>query len=127
MLIYKSSLFISDNTGIQKVTVLCPKVKQPLMRVFSVGSILKVIIKKTVGNPRINLKSGLITILVVCVKKPIKRKNGFFISFSVNRGVIIDNQSKFRKLMAKRIKTVFAKETNVKKNKSFISLAKGLL
>jgi large subunit ribosomal protein L14 len=122
MITLKTKLLISDNTG--GVFGKCIQVYNN--KTFaSIGEIIRIVIKKKTSKKKI-LKNKMYPAILITIKKSFYRKNGFFIKFSKNRVLLINDQ---KKLLGTRYKGPIAKEILFYKKKinKIISLAKKIL
>jgi large subunit ribosomal protein L14 len=108
-------LKVADNSGI--LTVKCIKVLKKEKKA-KIGSLIIVSVKKfkvNNVNKLINLRKKLvIKALVLTTKKSLNQKNGFFINFSNNSAICLDNQNNF---LGNRISGIIPRKLKKKFNK----------
>jgi len=85
----RTRLNIADNTGVKQI--MCIGVLGGSSRRYaSIGDVVVGAVKKTVPNSEIP-KGEVVRVVVVRCKKEIRRKDGTYIRFDENAGVLIDN------------------------------------
>ena len=84
----ETRLKIADNSGAKEV--LCFRIlKGSNTKYASVGDIVKATVKKAIPDGMVK-KGDVVEVVVVRTKKEIRRKDGSYIKFDDNAGVIID-------------------------------------
>ena len=122
MITLKTKIIISDNTG----GILGKCIQVYNKKTFAnIGEIIKIVIKKKNTKKKI-LKNKMYSAILLTITKNSYRKNGFFIKFSKNRVLLINEQ---KKLIGTRYKGPISKEILMYKKKinKIISLAKKIL
>ncbi len=85
----ETELMVADNTGAKKIR--CIGVPGGSARRYArLGDVIVASVKKTVPNSEIK-KGEVVKVVVVRTRKSLRRKDGSYISFSENAGVIIDD------------------------------------
>ena len=86
----QSYLEVADNSGARRV--MCIKVLGGSKRRYArVGDLIKVTVKEAI--PRGKVKKGqVITAVVVCTKKGVRRPDGSLVKFDENAAVLLNNQ-----------------------------------
>ena len=88
MIQLESELVITDNTGVKKVK--CIGVPGGARRRYArVGDVIVASVKKTIPNSEIR-KGEVVKAVVVRTKKILRRRDGSYIGFDENAGVLID-------------------------------------
>lgn len=121
MVQHRTMLNVADNTGVKQLMVI--HIYTGSKRRFGyVGEILGCVVKKALPNT--NYKKGdKVKVVLVRSRKEVKRKDGSYIRFSDNAGVIIENpESKIP--MGTRIFGPVAREIKEKGFSKIASLAK---
>ena len=122
MIQLRTQLTVADNTGVKKI--MCIGVLGGSARRYaSVGDIIVGAVKKTIPNSEIP-KGEVVKAVVVRTKKQVRRKDGTYISFDDNAGVIIDNTGNPR---GTRIFGPVTRELRDKQFMKIISLAPEVL
>jgi ribosomal protein L14 len=126
MLRIGSRLNIYDNSGALKLQIInMGRKKTHKKSSLNVCSIAKGVIKESVPNKKIQ-KKMMVNVLITSTRKKYSRKNGFYVNFNKNVGVLI-NKERYTPL-ATRVKNPVAKELRFnKKYKIIIKKAKRLL
>ncbi|HHF98509.1 50S ribosomal protein L14 [Candidatus Aerophobetes bacterium] len=89
MIQLRTQLTVADNTGVKKI--MCIGILGGSARKYaSVGDVIVASVKKTIPTSEIE-KGEVVKAVVVRTKKEIRRKDGTYIRFDDNAGVIIDN------------------------------------
>jgi len=89
MIQLRTQLTVADNTGVKKI--MCIGIPGGgSHRYARIGDIIVGSVKKTIPNSDIP-KGQVVKAVVVRTKKKIKRKDGTYIRFDENAGVLIDN------------------------------------
>ena len=84
----ETRLKIADNSGAKEV--LCFRIlKGSNTKYASVGDIVKATVKKAIPDGMVK-KGDVVEVVVVRTKKELRRKDGSYIKFDDNAGVIID-------------------------------------
>lgn len=85
-------LQVADNTGAKKLQVI--RVRGGYRKHYgSIGDIVNAVVKEAVPHGTVK-KSDVVTVVVVRTRKETRRKDGTYIRFDENAGVIIDPKSK---------------------------------
>jgi large subunit ribosomal protein L14 len=118
-----SQLNVADNSGAKRLQVI--KVGAGYRRRFaSIGDVVYCTIKA--AQPHTAVKKGdLVKVVIVRTRKEVRRKNGIYIRFDDNAGVIIDPKTKEPK--ATRIFGPVARELRAAGFNKIISLAPEVL
>jgi len=88
MIQLESELVIADNTGVKKIK--CIGVPGGSRRRYArVGDVIVASVKKTIPNSEIR-KGEVVKAVVVRTKKILRRRDGSYIGFDENAGVLID-------------------------------------
>jgi large subunit ribosomal protein L14 len=83
-----TELNVADNTGAKKI--MCVRVMGGSSRRYArIGDVIVASVKKTMPNSEIT-KGQVVKAVVVRTKKEIRRKDGSYIRFDENAGVLID-------------------------------------
>ncbi len=86
----KSRLIVCDNSGVKKV--VCFHVFGGSRRRYaSVGDTIKVSVRETLPNSKIQ-KGSVLNAVVVRVRRAIRREDGSYVRFGDNACVIVDKQ-----------------------------------
>ena len=89
MIQLRTQLAVADNTGVKKI--MCIGIPGgSAHRYASIGDIIVGSVKKTIPNSDIP-KGEVVKAVVVRTKKELRRKDGTYIKFDENAGVLIDN------------------------------------
>ena len=89
MIQLRTQLVVADNTGVKKI--MCIGIPGGSARRYaSIGDIIVGSVKKTIPNSDIP-KGQVVKAVVVRTKKEIGRKDGTYIRFDENAGVLIDD------------------------------------
>lgn len=89
MIQLRTQLIVADNSGARRV--MCIGVLGGSARRYAtIGDVIVASVKKTIPNSDIP-KGEVVKLVVVRTKKEIKRKDGTYIRFDDNAGVVIDN------------------------------------
>lgn len=89
MIQLRTYLTVADNSGVKRI--MCIGVLGGSYRRYaSVGDVIVGSVKKTIPNSEIP-KGQVVKAVVVRTKKEIRRKDGTYIRFDENAGVLIDN------------------------------------
>ncbi|RLE15417.1 50S ribosomal protein L14 [Candidatus Aerophobetes bacterium] len=89
MIQLRTQLTVADNSGVKKI--MCIGILGGSARRYaSIGDVIVGSVKKTIPNSEIS-KGEVVKAVVVRTKKEIRRKDGTYIRFDDNAGVIIDN------------------------------------
>jgi len=84
----ETELVVADNTGAKKIR--CIGVLGGSARRYArLGDVIVASVKKTVPNSEIK-KGEVVKVVVVRTRKSLRRKDGSYISFDENAGVLID-------------------------------------
>lgn len=122
MIQLRTQLTIADNTGVKKI--MCIGVLGGSARRYaSVGDVIVGSVKKTIPNSEIP-KGEVVKAVVVRTKKQVRRKDGTYIRFDDNAGVIIDTTGNPR---GTRIFGPVTRELREKQFMKIISLAPEVL
>ena len=123
MIQMQSNLDVADNSGAKRVQ--CIKVLGgSKRRTASVGDVIVVSVKE--AQPRAKVKKGDVhRAVIVRTKKEVRRKDGTYIRFDENAGVIIDPKTKEPK--GTRIFGPVARELRAKGFTKIVSLAPEVL
>ena len=88
MIQLQTELNVADNTGVKKI--MCIRVMGGSSRRYArIGDVIVASVKKTIPNSEI-VKGQVVKAVVVRTKKEIRRKDGSYIRFDENAGVLID-------------------------------------
>ena len=119
MIQVQSYLDVADNSGARRV--MCIKVLGGSHRRYArIGDMIKVSVKEAI--PRGKVKKGdVVTAVVVRTRKEVRRKDGTYVRFSENAGVLLKDKS----LIGTRIFGPVARE--LKAYKDIMSLAPEVL
>jgi large subunit ribosomal protein L14 len=117
MIQHRSMLRVADNSGARKIMVI--HVFGGSKRKFGyTGDVLNCVVKEAVADGGIK-KGEIVKVVLVRAKKEKKRKDGSYIRFSDNSGVLIDN-AKDKNPRGTRIFGPIAREV---KDKGFAKIA----
>ncbi len=121
MVQHRTMLNVADNTGVKQLMVI--HIYTGSKRRFGyLGEILGCVVKRALPNT--NYKKGdKVKVVLVRTKKEYKRKDGSYIRFSDNAGVIIENPES-KNPMGTRIFGPVAREIKEKGFSKIASLAK---
>ncbi|MBU1000568.1 50S ribosomal protein L14 [Patescibacteria group bacterium] len=118
MVQHRSRLTVADNSGAKIIQVI-----QPLggsgKRKASLGQLVVAVVKEADPDGQVK-KHEIIRAVIVRTKKEVRRKDGSYIKFDNNAGVIIDNDGNLR---ATRIFGPIAREIRDAGYTKIISLA----
>jgi len=85
----RTQLVVADNSGVKKI--MCIGVLGGSSRRYAgIGDVIVGSVKKTIPNSEIP-KGQVVRAVVVRTRKEIRRKDGTYIKFDENAGVLIDN------------------------------------
>lgn len=85
-------LQVADNTGAKKLQVI--RVLGGYQKRYAgLGDIVNAVVKEAVPHGAVK-KSDIVAVVIVRVRKETRRKDGTYIRFSENAGVIIDKKTK---------------------------------
>lgn len=85
-------LQVADNTGAKKLQVI--RVLGGYKKHYAgIGDIVNAVVKEAVPHGAVK-KSDVVTVVIVRTHKETRRKDGTYIRFDENAGVIIDKKSK---------------------------------
>ncbi|MFA4872908.1 MAG: 50S ribosomal protein L14 [Patescibacteria group bacterium] len=119
MVQHRTMLNVADNSGARKLQVIHVKGGYK-KRVASIGDIVKVSVK--LAEPHTGVKKGEVyDAVIVRTRKEIGRKDGTYVRFDDNAGVIVDAKTKEPK--GTRIFGPVARELRVRGFTKIISLA----
>jgi large subunit ribosomal protein L14 len=117
MIQHRSMLRVADNSGARKIMVI--HVFGGSKRKFGyTGDVLNCVVKEAVADGGIK-KGEIVKVVLVRAKKEKKRKDGSYVRFSDNSGVLIDN-AKDKNPRGTRIFGPIAREV---KDKGFAKIA----
>lgn len=92
MLQHRSMIKVADNTGAKKLQVI--RVLGGYQKRYArIGDIVTAVIKEAVPHSNVK-KSDVVNVVIVRTNKEIRRKDGSYIRFDENAGVIIDKITK---------------------------------
>lgn len=118
MVQHRSRLTVADNSGAKAIQVI-----QPLggtgKRKATLGQIVVAVVKGADPNGQVK-NHEIVKAVIVRTKKEVRRKDGSYIKFDDNAGVIIDND---RNLRATRIFGPIAREVRDAGYTKIVSLA----
>lgn len=118
-----SKLYSADNTGAKKMEVI--KVIGGFKKRFAgIGEIVVASVKEAVPHSSVK-KGDVVSVVIVRTKKEIRRKDGSYIRFDDNAGVIIDKDNK--EMKGTRIFGPIARELRNLGYQKIISLAPEVL
>lgn len=119
MIQHRSILKVADNSGAKRL--MCIRVLGGYKKRFAVlGDIITCSVKEAI--PRATVKKGeVVQVVIVRQRKEMRRKDGTYIRFDENAGVIIDKKTKEPK--GTRIFGPVAREIRVKGFQKIVSLA----
>lgn len=117
-----AKLTVADNTGARVIKVI-QILGSTRKRYARVGDIVVASVKSAIPNGMVK-KGDVVKAVVVRTKKEIRRKDGSYVRFDENSGVIIDNQMNPR---GTRIFGPIARELRDKNFMKIISLAPEVL
>lgn len=113
----------ADNTGAKKMKII--KVFGGYQRRFaSVGDLVAVAVKEAVPHSMVK-KGDVAYVVIIRTKKEVRRKDGSYIRFDDNAGVIVDKSSK--EMKGTRILGPVARELRTLGYQKIISLAPEVL
>lgn len=87
MIQLRSVLNPADNSGAKKLAVIGISTK--LGKTATVGNVVRCVVKKADPNGAVSDKE-IVDVLIVRTKKEIKRRDGSYVRFDDNAGVVID-------------------------------------
>lgn len=85
-------LKVADNTGAKKLQVI-RVLGGYKKRTSSIGELVTAVVKEAVPHAAVK-KSDIVTVVLVRARKEVRRKDGTYIRFDENAGVIIDKKTK---------------------------------
>ncbi|PIX62599.1 50S ribosomal protein L14 [Candidatus Uhrbacteria bacterium CG_4_9_14_0_2_um_filter_41_50] len=92
MLQHRSMMKSADNTGAKKLQVI--RVLGGYQKRYArIGDVVTAVIKEAVPHSNVK-KSDVVHVVIVRTNKEIRRKDGSYIRFDENAGVIIDKENK---------------------------------
>ncbi len=92
MVQHRTMLQVADNTGAKKLQVI--RVLGGYQKRYAgIGDVVNAVVKEAVPHGAVK-KSDVVAVVIVRVRKETRRKDGTYIRFSENAGVIIDKASK---------------------------------
>lgn len=92
MVQHRSMLNVADNTGAKKLQVI--RVRGGYKKGSAgLGDIVNAVVKEAVPRGAVK-KSDVVTCVIVRVRKETRRKDGTYVRFDENAGVIVDPKSK---------------------------------
>jgi len=91
MLQHKSIIESADNTGAKKLMVI-RVLGGYKKRYAGIGDIVTAVVKEAVPHGTVK-KSDIVTVVIVRTRKETRRKDGVYIRFDQNAGVIIDQKN----------------------------------
>ncbi len=116
-------LQVADNSGAKKLQVI--RVRGGYQKHYAgVGDIVNAVVKEAVPRGAVK-KSDVVTAVIVRTRKETRRKDGTYIRFDENAGVIVDLKSKDPK--GTRIFGPVARELRARGYSKIISLAPEVL
>lgn len=89
MIQLQTQLMVADNSGVKRISCI-GMLGGSSRRYASIGDVIVGSVKKTIPNSEIS-KGEVVKAVVVRCKKEIRRKDGTYIRFDDNAGVVIDN------------------------------------
>ena len=119
-MVYKqTSLILADNSGPKKVK--CLNIKKKLIGFLA--DIIVVVVKKKFLKKK-KIKKNVLNSILVNTKYKTKRKNGFFLKFKSNKGLLLNNNFVF---LGTNVKCIICKEIKKYKKqfKKIISYSPG--
>lgn len=116
-------LKVADNTGAKKLQVI-RVLGGYKKRTSSIGELVTAVVKEAVPHAAVK-KSDVVTVVLVRARKEIRRKDGTYIRFDENAGVIIDKKTKEPK--GTRIFGPIARELRALGYSKIVSLAPEVL
>lgn len=119
MVIKRTNLKLADNSGPKKIKCLKIKTKN----IGYISDVITVIIKKKFLRKK-KIKSNILNTIIINTKYKLNRKNGFYISFGENKGLLLNKNDIF---LGSNVKSLLCKEIkkNKKKYKKIISYSYG--
>ena len=117
MIARQSMLSIVDNSGAKKA--MCIGILGPNRTHASVGDIIICAVKDVIPNPNIK-KGDKVKVVIVRTNRNIRRKDGTYIKFDDNCGVVIDDDKNPK---GSRIFGPVARELRAKNFMKIVSLA----
>ncbi len=119
MLQHRSMIAVADNTGAKKLQVI--RLHDGYQRrTAGLGDIVTAVVKVAVPHGAV-AKSQVVHVVIVRTRKETRRKDGSYVRFDENAGVIIDKKTKEPK--GTRIFGPIARELRAKGFAKIISLA----
>lgn len=92
MLQHRSMIAVADNTGAKKLQVI--RVLGGYQKRYArIGDVVTAVIKEAVPHTNVK-KSDVVHVVIVRTRKEIRRKDGSYIRFDENAGVIINKDNK---------------------------------
>lgn len=85
-------LKVADNTGAKKLQVI-RVLGGYKKRTSGIGELVTAVVKEAVPHSAVK-KSDIVTVVLVRARKEVRRKDGTYIRFDENAGVIIDKKTK---------------------------------
>lgn len=85
-------LKVADNTGAKKLQVI-RVLGGYKKRTAGIGDLVNAVVKEAVPHAAVK-KSDVVTVVLVRARKETRRKDGTYIRFDENAGVIVDKNSK---------------------------------
>ncbi len=92
MVQHRTMLKVADNTGAKKLQVI-RVLGGSRKHSAGIGDIVNAVVKEAVPHGTVK-KSDVVTVVIVRTRKETRRKDGTYIRFDENAGVIIDKSSK---------------------------------
>lgn len=89
MIQLRSVLVPADNTGAKLLKVI--GIPGSNKKIASIGDVVNAVVDRAAPNGSVNDREK-VKVVIVRTKKEVRRKDGSYIRFSENAGVIIDNQ-----------------------------------
>lgn len=89
MIQLRTQLNVADNSGAKRITCI-GLLGGSSRRYASIGDVIVGSVKKTIPNSEVT-KGEVVKAVVVRTKKEVRRRDGTYIRFDDNAGVIIDN------------------------------------
>lgn len=123
MVQHRTMLQVADNTGAKKLQVI--RVLGGARKHYAgIGDVVNAVVKEAIPHAAVK-KSDVVAVVIVRTRKETRRKDGTYIRFDENAGVIIDKKSKEPK--GTRIFGPVARELRSKGFVKIISLAPEVL
>lgn len=124
MVQHRTMLDVADNTGVKQLMVI-HIYGGSQRRKGAIGDILNCTVKKVLPNSQFK-KGDMVKVVLVRSRKEYKRKDGSYIRFSENAGVILEN-TKDKNPVGTRIFGPIAREIKEKEFNKIASLAKNVV